>query len=219
MAFDLVHYFTEQIQFQKPELLAGYPAEQRKSYLTEINVLTLGKLIDLWRKNDTTVYQEIHHQDALYIQEIVRHLTTSKHNHSTLPKAELEVAMTDIFSLQLQEIKQLDETGQFGQKGIRELLLGQVEHLSGRAEDWVWTTNNLTELLGSKPIVQEAVSLDATMKEFNQMVHQSHDHHDDHVQVEEPTVAVVPTWAKVLEPIVAVLILWVLYCALSQVLA
>lgn len=219
MAFDLVHYFAEQIQLQKPELLAGYPPEQRKQYLSEINVLTLGKLVDLWRKNETEVYREIHQQDELYIQDIVRHLTTAKTNQSTLVKSEFENVMTIVLSLHLQEIKQLDETGQFGQKGIRELLLGQLEHLSGRADNWVWTTNNLTELLGSKPTVQETVSLDATMKEFNQMVHQSNDHHDDHIHIEEPATVAVPAWAKVVEPIVAVIILWVLYCALSQVFA
>jgi hypothetical protein len=49
----------------------------------------------------------------------------------------------------------------------------KIEHLSGQADDWVWTTNNLLELKGSKPMPQEELSLEATMKEFNQMVSQN----------------------------------------------
>jgi hypothetical protein len=37
---------------------------------------------------------------------------------------------------------------------MSELLLGQIEHLSGQAEDWVWSTQ-LNELIGSKPVEQE----------------------------------------------------------------
>ncbi|KAA5655187.1 hypothetical protein F3G64_35300, partial [Pseudomonas aeruginosa] len=98
-------------------------------------------------------------------------LTTSKHNKSVLKNSELEQSISEILALQLTELNQLDETGGFGQSGLKELILGQVEHLSGQAEDWVWSTNHLTELIGSKPVEQEELSLDATMKEFNQMVH------------------------------------------------
>lgn len=49
-----------------------------------MNILTLGKLISLWRQNDNKIYQEIKTSDPLYIQEVARHLTTSKHNQSTL---------------------------------------------------------------------------------------------------------------------------------------
>ena len=54
------------------------------------------------------------------------------------------------------------------------------------------------------------------MKEFNQMVNQHATDHSDqlHTQVAEqnPT----PTWAKLIEPAVAIVILWGLYCAVSQ---
>ena len=216
MAFDLVHYFAEQIKIQKPQLLSQYPTEERCTHLTEINTLTLGKLISLWRKDEKKLYQEIHSQDQLYVQEVSRHLTTSSHNASTLPRDQLEITTNEILNLQLNELKQLDDTGQYQIRGMRELLLGQIEHLSGQAKDWVWSTNELNELIGSQPIEQEAVSLDETMKEFNHMVN---NHHDDSHAIAEPTVATVPTWAKVLEPVVAILILWVLYSALTNIFA
>ncbi|MFW1675897.1 hypothetical protein ACG9H4_18645, partial [Acinetobacter baumannii] len=101
----------------------------------------------------------------------------------------------------------LDETGGFGQSGLKELSLGQVEHLSGQAEDWVWSTNHLKELIGSKPVEQEELSLDATMKEFNQLGHQAHPHHED-VPVEEPPIETFsPGWSKVIAPLVALAIL------------
>ncbi len=84
MAFDLVQYFAEQIKIQKPQLLNQYPANEKNKLIDEVNVLTLGKLISLWRQDDNKIYNEIKTADPLYIQEIARHLTTSKHNQSIL---------------------------------------------------------------------------------------------------------------------------------------
>lgn len=215
MAFDLVQYFVEQIETQKPELLQSYTKEERRKYILEINALTLGKLISEWRNNPQKIYNEIKHPDELYILEIARHLTTRVENQSTLPKPKLEQLTSEIFHFQLTELKQLHDTGNHNQTSIQELLKGQIEHLSGQADDWVWTTNNLTELKGSKPIHEEELSLEATMKEFSQMVHQNSQHHD----VEEVAVVETPTWAKIVEPVVALAILWVLIDAVLRVFA
>lgn len=211
MAFDLVHYFAEQIQIQKPQLLNHQAARQQ--HLHELNVLCLGKLITLWRENENKLYQEILAQEQLYIQEVARRLTTSVHNQSTLSKDQLEPTLTEIVALQLQELKQLEETAHLGIEGFRELFKGQIEHLSGQAYDWVWSTNRLIELQGSKPITQEPLSLHATSKEFNHM-----GQHQDH-SVAEVIVPAVPAWAKLLEPVVAIAILWILYSAVTQVFA
>lgn len=218
MAFDLVQYFAEQINSQKPQLLEQYPREDQKKYLLEINALILGKLITLWRTDDKKVYQEIFSPDELFIQEVTRHLITSSKNQSTLPRHELEQTVTEILRLQLAELKQLNHIGNLEIRGLHELLSGQVEHLSGQASDWVWLTNDLLELKGSKLIAQEDISLDSTMKEFNLMVSQTqpHTNEDTHAPVQSPTV---PTWAKILEPIVAIIILWILYCAVTQIFA
>ncbi|MDS7942322.1 hypothetical protein RMA95_00085 [Acinetobacter sp. V110_1] len=212
MAFDLVQYFAEQIKIQKPQLLNQYPAHEKNKLIDEVNVLTLGKLISLWRQDDNKIYNEIKTADPLYIQEVARHLTTSKHNESILKNAELEQSISEILALQLIELNQLDETGGFGQNGLKELILGQVEHLSGQADDWVWSTNHLTELIGSKPVEQEELSLDATMKEFNQMVHQAQPHHEDLHAEEQSIETFIPAWSKVIAPLVALAILGYLYC-------
>lgn len=219
MAFDLVQYFAEQIKIQKPQLLAQLEPEPRKIYIEEINALTLGKLISLWRQNDDALYQEILSQDHLYTQEIARHLTTSKQNLSSLDKALLESATTDILELQIAELKQLDTAGSLGKRGLRELVIGQIEHLSGQAKDWVWSTNELTELIGSQPIPEEELSLEETMKEFNQMVNvQKSDAHTDHHDVVEVK-TVNPAWAKVAEPIVALVVLYLLFEAATKIFA
>ena len=218
MAFDLVQYFAEQIHIQKPELLNQYQPSERKTHLEEINTLSLAKLITLWRTDENKLYQEIQSQEQLYIIDIARHLTTSDQNHSTLKKTEFEHTITEVLSLQLTELKQLDDTGHYGIKGLRELITGQVEHLSGQAADWIWSTSELTELKGSKPMPEEELSLEETMKEFNQMVHQNNvaEHHEQITEVEK---TVVPTWAKILEPVVALAVLWVLYSAATQMFA
>ncbi|MFC2994921.1 hypothetical protein ACFODO_06495 [Acinetobacter sichuanensis] len=219
MAFDLVQYFAEQIKIQKPQLLNQYSPDERRTYLLEINALTLGKLVSLWKQNENVVYQEIQRLDHLYVQEVARHLTTSPHNRSCLNKTELEQVIIELLEFQLKEIKQLDETGSFGQRGLRELILGQVEHLAGHADDWVWLTNDLKELKGSKTIEQEQISLDETMKEFNLMVNMQKEHTQAEPLALEPTAQLNPTWAKIFEPIVALVVLWILFEALQKVFA
>ncbi|MCX5469618.1 hypothetical protein [Acinetobacter nematophilus] len=219
MAFDLVQYFAEQIKIQKPQLLSQLEAVERTAHIEEINALTLGKIISLWRKDDDALYQEILSQDHLYSQEIARHLTTSPQNKSDLERAVLESATTEILELQFAELKQLDTAGSLGKRGLRELVIGQIEHLSGQAKDWVWSTNELTELIGSQPTVQEEISLDETMKEFNQMVNvQNTDIHVDHPEVTVSETAQ-PTWAKVAEPVVALFVLYILFEAVSKIFA
>ncbi len=181
-----------------------------------MNILTLGKLISLWRQDDNKIYHEIKTADPLYIQEVARHLTTSKHNKSVLKNSELEQSISEILALQLTELNQLDETGGFGQSGLKELILGQVEHLSGQAEDWVWSTNHLTELIGSKPVEQEELSLDATMKEFNQMVHQANHIMKIYMLKSNSIETFIPAWSKVIAPLVALAILGYLYCMYTQ---
>ena len=220
MAFDLVQYFAEQINDQKPQLLNEYSKQDKQEHLFEINALVLGKLITLWRIDDKKVYQEICSPDQLFVQEVARHLTTLKSNESQLEKQNLEHVISEVLTLQLLELKQLNDIGNLGIQGLRELLLGQVEYLSGQAPDWVWSTNDLIELKGSKPNLEEEISLATTMKEFNQMVHQQHTptNDDQHLRL-EATVNIVPTWAKILEPIVALAILWILYSAVTQIFA
>jgi tRNA A37 N6-isopentenylltransferase MiaA len=213
MAFDLVQYFQEQIETQKPELLPALSKEEKRSFIAEINALTLGELISQWRANDKKVYQEITTPDQLYIQEVARHLTTSPDNASGLNKHELEHITAEVFQLQLTELKQLHDTGSHNINSIRELLLGQIEHLSGQADDWVWSTNKLLELKGSKPIPQDELSLEESMKEFNQMVSQ----HSSHEQ--EDVSPAVPTWSKIVEPVVALVILWILASAACNIFA
>ena len=146
MAFDLVQYFSEQIKIQKPQLFDQYSSKERLYFIDEVNMLALGQLISLWKKDNQKLYQEIKASDPLYIQGIARHLTTSAYNQSALSASELESSISEILTLQFAELNQLDQTGSFGQTGLSELLLGQIEHLSGQAEDWVWSTNQLTEL-------------------------------------------------------------------------
>ncbi len=219
MAFDLVQYFAEQVRIQKPQLLSQLSSDQRKAYIEEINALTLGKLITLWRKNEDALYQEIHSHDVLYIQEIARHLTTSAQNQSSLNKTELEQATSEILELQIAELKQLDTAGSLGKRGLRELVIGQIEHLSGQAKDWVWSTNELTELIGSQPIAQEEISLDETMKEFNQMVNVQKTDTDTNHHETTLVEALNPTWAKIAEPIVALVVLYILFEAVTKVFA
>ena len=123
MAFDLVQYFAEQIKIQKPQLLSQLQAVERTAHIEEINALTLGKIISLWRKDDDALYQEILSQDHLYSQEIARHLTTSPQNKSDLEQTMLESATTEILELQFAELKQLDTAGSLGKRGLRELVM------------------------------------------------------------------------------------------------
>src|SRR5690606_37547064 len=200
MAFDLVQYFVEQIETQKPELLQNHTKEQRREYISEINALTLGKLITQWRDNPQKIYNEITHPDELYILEISRHLTTRPENKSDMPRSELEHLSAEIFHLQLSELKQLHDTANHNLNSIQQLLRRQIQHLSGQADDWILATDNPTQLKGSKHIRQEELSLEISMKQFNHMVNQN----PQHVAVEAEDVVLlhVASWAQVIAPVV-----------------
>ncbi|WP_343598158.1 hypothetical protein [Acinetobacter sp.] len=214
MAFDLFQYFAEQTKIQKPQHFQQYTAEKANALVLKLNALVLGKLIHESQVSPDQLYKEIHQQDPLYIQQLARHLTTSPQNKSTLPKAEFEQLLSDIFELQFKELKQLDDIGHLGQGDLIHLLKDQIDYLSGQAEDWIWRTNQLTSLVGSKPIIEEdTASLDDSIQEFNHMVHS---HHDQDQHVAEPTVAEIPTWAKIVEPVVALVVLAYLYCVYTQ---
>lgn len=216
MAFDLVQYFAEQIKTQKPQLLSNISSEQRDCLLFELSTLSLASIIRLWRDDQAKTYQEIHAVNPLYIQEVARHLTTSDKNQSELKHHQFEQTVSEILNLQLIELKQLDDIGHYGENGMRELLMGQIEHLSGQAKDWVWSLSELTELIGSQQIEEESLSLEDSMKEFNQMVHaqQTHSNEETVEQVAVPELK--PTWAVILEPLVALAVIWILYDALMK---
>ncbi len=218
MAFDLVQYFTAQIKLQKPQLFSTHTDTEKQAHIEEVNALALGQLISLWKQDRHKLYQEVLTSDPLYIQGIARHLTTSAHNQSNLRPSELESSISEVLFLQLTELKQLDETGSFGENGLTELLLGQIEHLSGQAADWVWSTNQLTELLGSKPAPVQDISLEATIQEFNQMVHQAQPSEHDAIATVVESQSI-PTWSSLLAPLVALAILLFLYCSYSQLIA
>ncbi|ESK56689.1 hypothetical protein [Acinetobacter tjernbergiae] len=217
MAFDLVQYFSEQIKIQKPQLFNQYSSKEKLLFIDEVNTLVLGQLISLWKQDKNKLYQEIKTSDPLYIQGIARHLTTSAHNQSTLSASELESTISEVLALQFSELNQLDKTGSFGQIGLTELLLGQIEHLSGQAEDWVWSTNQLTELIGSKPSVQQEISLESTMQEFNQMVQHAQPNTEYTLAFEEEK-QTTPIWSCIAAPFVALLILLFLYCSYTQLI-
>lgn len=218
MAFDLVQYFAEQIKIQKPQLLNQYSVKEKAVFIQEINALALARLISLWKQNAKKLYQENQTADPLYIQEIARHLTTSQHNQSALAPNDLETSISEILVLQLNELNQLDQTGHFGQIGMSELLLGQIEHLSGQADDWVWSSAQLNELIGSKPVEQIDISLEATMQEFNQMVNQAQPHHNDITEENETNMIDSPKWAYIVSPFVALVILLFMYCSYNQLM-
>ena len=213
MAFNLVQYLNEQIQIQKPSLLNQYSTKLRSQYIQEINALTLGKLVILWRDNYQEQFHQLHFADETHTQAIINNLCHSVHNESSLPPPEFFIAVHEILNLQLAELRQLEITGQYGAIGLRVLIIGQVEHLTGQAEDWVWSTNKLIELKGSKPTVAEDISLEQSFKEFNQMVQQPHLHN------EQPETTIIPTWARIIEPVVAFVILYFLFNALCNVFA
>lgn len=223
MAFDLVHYFTEQMKGLKPALLEQHPHPERCAIIHELNCLSLGKLIRLWQQAPEALYAEISEQNPLYVQQLARQLTTHPDNHLNLSMQSLEQTLARILALQMAELKQLDITAHFGLTGVAELLMGQIEHLSGQAHDWVWQCNGLTELLGSKPTEPEAeISLTTTLKEFHQMVQQQ-DTSTAHAPVDHDLTSeqiYSPTWAKIAAPLLALAILAYLYdwyCVLSSV--
>lgn len=214
MAFDLVHYFYEQALIQKPELLSNLTIDEKKFHLNELNSLALGKIIQLWRFDENTLYQKIHQIDSIELRRLAHQLSTSAQNKSELDQISQENTLTGILALQLGELAQLDNTANLGKEGIGELLNGQLEYLSGQVNDWVWQTNQLKELVGTKQNVDNhtsEISLDESMKDFKDMIHQHNEKVISLNDVSETHSIITPQWAKIIAPIVAFFIILFLY--------
>lgn len=69
MAFDLVQYFAEQINNQKPQLLTQYAKQEKKEYLSEINALVLGKLITLWSSDEKKCIKKFAHLMIFFLKK------------------------------------------------------------------------------------------------------------------------------------------------------
>lgn len=223
MAFDLVHYFYEQALVQKPELLSNLTIDEKKFHLNELNSLALGKVIQLWRFDEDTFYQKIHQIDSNEIQRLAHQLSTSAQNESELDQISQENTLIGILELQLDELAQLDNTANLGKEGVSELLNGQVEYLSGQANDWVWQTNQMKELIGTKQNVNNnttETSLDESVKDFRNMIHQQNEKiilPNDMTETHLTTIT--PQWAKNIAPIIAFFIIIFLYLQCTKLIS
>ncbi len=93
----------------------------RDQYIQEINALSLGKLVSLCKTTKNFIKKLI-----IKMNYIFRKLhVDSPHLHTISqlsPKLSLNRIISEVLALQLTELKQLDQTGNFGNKGLGELL-------------------------------------------------------------------------------------------------
>ncbi|MEB3754654.1 hypothetical protein [Acinetobacter sp. MD2(2019)] len=217
MVFDLFQYFNDQVKLKKNQLLPHHNTQQAEQLISDTNALVLGKLIYDWQTNATQTQHNIEQQNPSYIESIHQQLSPSIHHQPALNPTEFNTLLQHTIQLQLEEIKQLGDIGHFGKYGLSHVLTSQIDYLFGQADDWVWQSNQLSTLIGSKKAIEEQEN---TLNETDQDTEtMSHAHHDQDQHLAEPTLAKTPTWAKIVEPVVALAVLAYLYCVYTQLTA
>ena len=225
MAFSLLDHLQTTKAAELKEITAD------KTIQRKLIAVMLGQLIVRDRQDSTAVYQGIQQQKEMMLwqnvdQQCISQLAALYDMHADPFKNYTE----QLYSYAASEIKTLDDTANFKQAGVSELIQGQINYLPNQAPDPAWQLLGLTELQGKHIATQQPVDLGASMASLSKMMHeasQSSHLNDDHLALDpHHTQAMELAYQRpaphvflILEPLLALIILialWVIYINLAM---
>ena len=225
MAFSLLDHL-QATQTSELNKITADKAIQRK-----LIAVMLGQLIVRDRQDNATVYQAIQQQkDMLLWQDVDQQSINQLAALYDLPAEPFRNYTEQLYSYAASEIKTLDDTANFKQAGVSELIQGQINYLPDQAPDHVWQLLGLTELQGKTTDTPKPVDLGASMASLSKMMHEAsqanHLDTDDHLAqdqhhtqaIELPYQRPAPHLFLLLEPLLALIILivlWLIYLNLA----
>lgn len=191
----------------------------------------LGQLIVRDRQDSATVYQAIQQQKEIMLwQNVDQQTITQIAALYDMPAEPFRNYTEQLSSYAASEIKMLDDTANFKQAGVSELIQSQINYLPNQAPNHVWELLGLTELQDKNISTQQPVDLGASMASLSKMMHEASQasHLDgNHVaQHQHPTQTIDLTYQRpaphiflILEPLLALIILivlWLIYINLAM---
>lgn len=170
MAFSLLDHIQTNYQAELNQLLSTQSSDSQQSVIA----LALGELIVLDKKDSMQLYQAIRQQEIqFFAQTINDHEVAQLGNILQIEPSQLNNALTRIFQILIQEIKQLDDAANFEQAGISELIQAQQDYLAGQAPDQVWQLIGLNQLEGQAVYEEDQVDLAQSMASLTKIMHEA----------------------------------------------
>lgn len=225
MAFSLLDHLQTTKAAELKEITAD------KTIQRKLIAVMLGQLIVRDRQDSTAVYQGIQQQKEMMLwQNVDQQCISQLAALYDMPADPFKNYTEQLYSYAASEIKTLDDTANFKQAGVSELIQGQINYLPNQAPDPAWQLLGLTELQGKHIATQQPVDLDASMASLSKMMHeasQSSHLNDDHLALDpHHTQAMELAYQRpaphvflILEPLLALIILialWVIYINLAM---
>ena len=225
MAFSLLDHLQTTKAAELKEITAD------KTIQRKLIAVMLGQLIVRDRQDSTAVYQGIQQQKEMMLwQNVDQQCISQLAALYDMPADPFRNYTEQLYSYAASEIKTLDDTANFKQAGVSELIQGQINYLPNQAPDPAWQLLGLTELQGKHIATQQPVDLGASMASLSKMMHeasQSSHLNDDHLALDpHHTQAMELAYQRpaphvflILEPLLALIILialWVIYINLAM---
>lgn len=225
MAFSLLDHLQTTKAAELKEITAD------KTIQRKLIAVMLGQLIVRDRQDSTMVYQGIQQQKEMMLwQNVDQQCISQLAALYDMPADPFKNYTEQLYSYAASEIKTLDDTANFKQAGVSELIQGQINYLPNQAPDPAWQLLGLTELQGKHIATQQPVDLGASMASLSKMMHeasQSSHLNDDHLALDpHHTQAMELAYQRpaphvflILEPLLALIILialWVIYINLAM---
>lgn len=225
MAFSLLDHLQTTKAAELKEITAD------KTIQRKLIAVMLGQLIVRDRQDSTAVYQGIQQQKEMMLwQNVDQQCISQLAALYDMPADPFKNYTEQLSSYAASEIKTLDDTANFKQAGVSELIQGQINYLPNQAPDPAWQLLGLTELQGKHIATQQPVDLGASMASLSKMMHeasQSSHLNDDHLALDpHHTQAIELAYQRpaphvflILEPLLALIILialWVIYINLAM---
>jgi hypothetical protein len=186
--------------------------------------LVLAHLVSLDHQRGTSLVVALlttHAQDGLWKTLDVERLLSQLSQHTQLDQRQTKAAIDRVAHTALVELHALYEQASLGEEGLHELLMAQPELLQGHAPDWIWHIADLDELSGQRAVTStdsEPLTVESGIAELNALMREATMEkpdlntadHDPHHTMALPEYRAAGTWAKVLAPIAALLLLGLL---------
>ncbi len=223
MAFSLLDHLQNN-QSAALQQLTNDQAIQR-----QMIAVMLAQLVVRDRQESTVVYQAIQQQkDAVLWQGVDQQAIEQLAALYDMPATPFKNITEQLYVYAAQEIKALDDAANLKQAGVSELIQGQIDYLPHQAPDQAWQLLGLTELQGQSLNSSQPVDLNSSIASLSKMMHEasqatyvnSHDPlaHENSQSIELPYQRSTPHVFLILEPLLALIILimlWVIYMNLS----
>ncbi|OUY05683.1 hypothetical protein [Acinetobacter populi] len=219
MAFDFISYIAQQVGQQQPNLLADQSKQVKNQYLIHLIAFQLSALIETTQHDENKVYEKIQQLDSAWLVDMTQHTITQDQRASEYfqPIAtKLSDSNHKIATIIINEFAQLDQNAHLGVAGIKELLDGQYAWMQDQVEQWFWDSIDHPELkLSTSSQPADEPDFNEIMQEFNHMLQQQAQHNpQDHTAPHTPVAEITPiapsTFFKILNPLIALLIiLWI----------